>query len=387
MTKRIYDVDAYCREFKARVLSCEKNGDGYEVVLDKTAFFPEGGGQAADKGTIDGIEVYDVQIKDGNIVHKTHGMITVGIEAECKLDWELRFARMQSHSGEHIVSGIVHSRFGFNNVGFHMSGLEMTVDFDGILTQTDIDELEKLANFAVYSNAKITVSYPTTEESAQIDFRSKLDDIEDLRLVTIEGVDCCACCAPHVSRTGEIGVIKIIDFTPDRGGTRLTVLAGFEAFCDYSRLNSSNKRLMKSLSSPRATVAENAERYLELAEKLREENGALARRLAWSELAPERTGDGAYAFAEKLTYDELRHCSNMLSDEGCELCLLFSSDGTGKYIYVVSSKERDTRSIVKRLNESFDGRGGGKPNYAQGIIAPESRDAVEAFVTGILNEG
>ena len=177
-TERIYENDSYCREFSATVLSCENGGDGYNIILDKTAFFPEGGGQAADKGTINGFEVLDVQISNGVIVHKVSGAIKTGEIVEAKLDWELRYTRMQSHSGEHILSGIVHSLFGYNNVGFHMSESEMTVDFDGVLSNEDIERVEKLANFAVYNNHTITVTYPDDAEAAALDYRSKLENIE-----------------------------------------------------------------------------------------------------------------------------------------------------------------------------------------------------------------
>ncbi|MBR5543804.1 MAG: hypothetical protein IKU65_06900 [Oscillospiraceae bacterium] len=383
MTERLYEKDSYCREFEATVVSCEKNGDLYDVVLDRTAFFPEGGGQYADKGTVDGIAVEDVQIHNGIVVHKMPCALECGRKVTGRIDWEIRFCRMQRHSGEHILSGVVHSLFGYNNVGFHMSEREMTVDFDGVFSPGDIENVEKAVNSVVWKNLKITISYPTDDEEKTVSYRSKLENIENLRLVTIEDTDCCACCAPHVSRTGEIGIVKVIDSTPNKGGTRLTVLAGATALHDYSELNRANKQMMKTLSVPREDVSAAAERQVELVSSLRYENQELAKRLAWSELSVIKINSSAISFAENLSYEELRHCSNMLMEQGCEVCLLFSTNDRENYIYVVSGV-RDIRAIVKSLNDTFDGKGGGKPNYAQGKIVSGSTETIRTFAEEIL---
>ena len=198
------------------MLSCEKKEEIYEIILDKTAFFPEGGGQGADKGTLNGVEVLDVQNRGEEIVHTVTQEIPAGTEVTGKLDWDLRFVRMQSHSAEHVVSGTVHAMFGYENVGFHMSERSMAVDFSGPLTAENILEVELAVNQAVWENRSITASFPTREEAQAISYRSKLEITEGLRLVTIDGVDCCACCAPHVGSTGEIGLIKIMDFYPNK---------------------------------------------------------------------------------------------------------------------------------------------------------------------------
>ncbi len=384
MTELLYLKNAYCDEFEATVISCEKSGEGYDVVLDATAFFPEGGGQASDEGTIDGIPVLDVQMRDGVVVHKVNSPLEVGEKVSGRLNFALRFSRMQRHSGEHILSGIVHSLYGYNNVGFHMSDVEMTVDFDGVLTASDLKRVEKEVNFTLWKNLDITVSFPTAEEEKAFFYRSKLENIKNLRLVTIEGVDCCACCAPHVAKTGEIGLVKIIDATPNKGGTRLTVLAGEVALSDYARLNSASKAMMKTLSVSREDVADAAKRQVDLVSALRFENRELSKRLAWSELAPREVDSSAYAFSKNLSYDELCHCANMLSAEGKEVSLLFSSDDDKNYIYVISSASIDVRPMVKSLNGAFDGRGGGKPNYAQGKIVSDSVEEIEKFVKEIL---
>ena len=384
MTERLYEKNAYCDEFEATVVSCVEKDGAYDVVLDRTAFFPEGGGQAPDKGTIDGIDVIDVQIRDGVIYHTTEKSIECGKYVVGKLDFALRFSRMQRHSGEHVLSGIVHSLYGYNNVGFHMSEVEMTVDFDGVLSSEDVKRVEKEVNLTLWKNLDIGVSFPTDEEEKKLAYRSKLENIENLRLVTIEGVDICACCAPHVAKTGEVGIVKIIDATPNKGGTRLTVLAGEVALSDYAQLNSSTKQMMKTLSVSRGDVAEAAKHQVELVASLRYEASELKCRLAWSELLTVEISGAKVAFSEKLSYDELRFCSNMMIDGGSEINFLFSTDDGENYIYVISSPSRNIRPIVKSLNDAFDGRGGGRDNYAQGKIVCRETKKVETFVKEIL---
>jgi len=370
MTEKIYLNDSYCKEFKASVVICEKKDDLYKIVLDKTAFFPEGGGQAADKGTIDGIEVLDVQEKGGTVIHTVDSEITVGKEVVCKLDWELRFSRMQSHSGEHILSGVAHMLFGCANVGFHMSESLMTVDLDKPLTAEDIAKIELLSNQAIYKNEEIKAIYPTKEELETMDFRSKIELSDDARIVVIGETDTCACCAPHVARTGEIGIIKIVNAYFYKQGTRIEMLAGINALSDYVALNSANKELMGLLSASRFSVNEAVTKQNEQLVALKSQNAQMSKRLALLELNPVTVGDSAYAVCENLSYDELRYCANSLQERGIKTCVLLSKADEG-YIYVVASIDRDAREIVKELNAKFQGKGGGKPDYAQGKIAEE----------------
>ena len=378
MSKKIYLNDSYCKEFWATVVSCENKDAGYEIVLDKTAFFPEGGGQAADRGTIDGMDVTDVQEKDGKVIHTVVGEIPVGKEVSCVLDWELRFSRMQSHSGEHIVSGVAHSLFDCTNVGFHMSETMMTVDLDKALSAEDVARIELLSNKAIYKNIEIKAIYPTKEELERLDFRSKIELSSDARIVVIGDVDTCACCAPHVARTGEIGIIKIVNAYSYKQGTRIEMLAGINAIYDYIALNSANKELMGLLSASRNNVNEAVIRQNEQLNALRVENAQMSKRLALLELEPVNVGDGVYAIAKNLTYDELRHCSNSLQEQGAKTCILLSDTDEG-YIYIVSSKARDVREIVKELNAKFSGKGGGKLDYAQGKLLGDVEELKKAI--------
>ena len=384
MTERLFEKDAYCRSFSANVVSCEEKDGSFLVVLDKTAFFPEGGGQAPDKGTINGVNVLDVQEKDGIVYHKTEKAFNIGDTVSCELDWDLRFERMQSHAGEHIVSGVVHSLFGYDNVGFHMSERTMTVDFSGPLTAEDIAKVELESNKAIYKNAPITASYPTKEELEKTDYRSKIEPRDGIRLITIEGVDCCACCAPHPAFTGEIGVIKIIDSCPHKKGTRIEMVAGINAFYDYSALHTSVKQVMNLLSAKRDSIAVSVEKLQETANNLKSENGKMSRKLALASLSPVTVNGCAYAINENMSYDDLRECANNLIDNGTRKCILLSMNDENSYIYVVSSAENDVRNLVAELNSAFSGKGGGKDNYAQGKLSASSEDELKNFIEKLL---
>ena len=387
MTERLFEKDAYCRSFTATVVSCEEKDGFFLVVLDKTAFFPEGGGQAPDKGTINGENVLDVQEKDGIVYHKTEKALKMGTEVQCELDWELRFSRMQSHSGEHIVSGVVHSLFGYDNVGFHMSEKTMTVDFSGPLTAEDIAKVELESNKAIYLNAPITASYPTKEELENTDYRSKIEPRDGIRLITIEGIDCCACCAPHPAFSGEIGVIKIIDSCPHKKGTRIEMVAGINAFYDYSALHTSNKQVMNLLSAKRDSIAASVEKLQETANNLKSENSKMSRKLALASLNPVNVSGCAYAISENMSYDDLRECANNLIQNGTRKCILLSASDENSYIYVVSSAENDVRSLVSELNATFNGKGGGRDNYAQGKLSADSEDTLKPVIEKILLKG
>ena len=249
MTSKLYEEDSHLREFSARVLDCRKEGDGWAVILDRTAFFPEGGGQAGDRGELENVRVLDTRIRDGEILHLTDGPLEPGKTVAGRLDWDLRFRRMQDHSGEHIVSGLVYQKYGYNNVGFHLGDGEVTLDFSGELTGPQLEEIELLANRAVTENLPVQTWYPDGEELAVTEYRSKLDLTENVRLVRIPGIDTCACCAPHVKRTGEIGLIKILDFMRHRGGVRVHILCGMDALADYGARYRATREISGLLSA------------------------------------------------------------------------------------------------------------------------------------------
>lgn len=366
-TIKLYESDSYIRVFYATVLSCEEKDGDFFVVLDKTAFFPEGGGQDADKGKIGFANVLDVQIKDGIICHKTDMPFNVKEYVKCTLDWETRFTRMQNHTGEHLVSGIIHSAFNYNNVGFHMNDTVVTLDVDGPLSEKDIRFIETGSNKAVYENKTVRAIYPTPENLDNYEYRSKLSITEGVRLIEIEGYDLCACCAPHVECTGEIGIIKILGFIPYKKGTRIEMICGNLAFNDYCRLHTTNKSVMNMLSAKRFEIADAVEKMQTELSNARAENKKLSAELAMLKMEKYVADNIICVFVDNVSYDELRSCSNSLIGE-YEYCYLFSQTDENNYIYVVSSKENNVRDLVQNLNKTFNGKGGGRDTYAQGKI-------------------
>ena len=375
-TIKLYENDSYIKEFSGTVLSCEEKNGAYFVVLNQTAFFPEGGGQDADKGKIGDADVLDVQIKNDVIYHKVNKSFNENEEVTCKLDWETRFSRMQNHTGEHIVSGVIHSLFSYNNVGFHMNDTLVTLDVDGPLNDEDIKKIELKSNKAIYENKSIKAIYPTAEELPDYDYRSKLDITEGVRLIEIEDYDLCACCAPHVAKTGEIGIIKIIGYIPYKKGTRIEMLCGLLAFNDYSNLHSTNKSVMNMLSAKRFEIAESVERIQGELGSARVENKKLLSQLATLKMEKHINGNTVCVFIDGVSYDELRNCSNSLIEE-YEYCYLFSNTDADNYIYVVSSKENNVRELVQNLNKTFNGKGGGRDTYAQGKIIASKMEILD----------
>lgn len=366
-TIKLYENDSYIKNFSATVVSSEEKDGAYFVVLDKTAFFPEGGGQDADKGTIDGATVLDVQIKNDVIYHRIEKSLEIGATVECEIDWEVRFSRMQNHTGEHIVSGVIHRTFGYNNVGFHMNDTLVTLDVDGPLNDEQIREVELKSNQAIYGNKSIKAIYPTDEELPDYDYRSKLDITEGVRLIEIEDTDLCACCAPHVAHTGEVGIIKIISYIPYKKGTRIEMLCGALALNDYMNLHTTNKSVMNMLSAKRFETPDAVERIQTELGNARTENKKLSSELAMLKMEKHIKGNKVCVFIDGASYDELRNCSNTLIEE-YEYCYLFSNTDENNYIYVVSSKENNVRELVQELNKIFNGKGGGRDTYAQGKI-------------------
>ena len=350
MTDKLYYESSHRKDFEAQVISCEPEGEGYKVVLDKTVFFPEGGGQYADTGILGGVHVLDAQEKDGIIYHYTDGALTPGEIVKGEIDWEKRFESMQQHSGEHIISGIVHGRFGYNNVGFHLGADYCTMDFDGPITKEQLKEIEEEANRIVYKNLNIEILYPTKEELKNLTYRSKIEIEGQVRIVNIPGVDICACCAPHVDRTGEIGNIKLVDMVSYKGGERITMLSGSRALTDHQQKEESVKKISALLCAKDTEVAEAVENV---------------------------TPELVKVFDSELSGNEPRELMNILLERGAKICAIFAGNDEEGYRYVIGSHSEDVRVISKKLNEAFQGRGGGKPQMVQGSLKGTAKNISE----------
>lgn len=379
MTEKLYDADSHLYEFTAKVLSCERIENGYAVILDRTAFFPEGGGQLSDTGKIGGADVCDVQIND-EIIHYTSAPLEVGREYPCALDREKRFRRMQNHSGEHILSGIVHKMFGYDNVGFHMGSEDITVDYNGVLTPEQILEVERLCNVAVTENVKITAAYPAPAELGNIEYRSKLELTENVRIVTIEGYDICACCAPHVSRTGEIGIIKLLDSEKNKSGVRIHMLCGFDAIDDYNARYHMIAETARSLSIKQNDLGSAVARMEKEISDLKFKMYGLRRELIDRKTAELPESDGNICFFEEdLNRNDMREIMNRGMEKCGGLCAVFCGSDIAGYTFVAGSKIVNMTEIAATLREKFGAKGGGSPEMIQGSVNATQKELEDFF--------
>lgn len=369
MTEKLFYQDGYKKEFAAKVLSCVQDGGRYQAVLDQTAFFPEGGGQYGDIGWIDEAEVLDTQEKDGCIYHTVTAPLEAGAAVTGRLNWKVRFDRMQQHTGEHIISGLVHSRFGYDNVGFHLGGDYCTMDFNGPITREELKEIELEANRAVFSNLKVGITYPSREELSAMEYRSKIEIEGQVRIITIPGFDVCACCAPHLASTGEIGLIKLVHMIHYKGGERVTMLCGFRALSDYHIKDESTKAISSLLSAKEYEIADAVARLKEEAGSLKGKVASLQQKML-SYRAAEIPVDEEMVtvFDSGLSGNAPRELMNLLLNKGAGVCAVFAGNEKEGYRYVIGSRERDVRPLCKRLNAAFGGRGGGKPEMVQGSL-------------------
>ncbi len=377
---KLYDIDAYTKEFSAKVLVCEKNEDGnYRVILDQTAFFPTAGGQTCDTGVIGDEAVLDVIIEDETIIHILKNPVSVGETVSCKIDWDVRFRKMQHHSAEHIVSGIATRIFNCNNVGFHLSDKEVTIDYDREFTEADLLLLEQKANVAIWDNLLIDARYPDPLELPNIPYRAKLDLTENVRIVTIPGIDICACCAPHVKRTGEIGVIHLKDMMRHRGGVRIRMICGADALSDYQEKAKSVVAISNLLSAKQEEVAIATENLLSQIADRNRKIAELSKTLAVlkAEAIKETTGS-ICIFEESSDVETLRLLANLGKKKTARMCCVLSGNDTSGYSYIIASENVNLREISKEINTSLQGRGGGREDMIQGSFSA-SREEIEKY--------
>ena len=378
MTEKIYYSNAYVKEFDSEILSVTPTSNGkFDVVLLATAFFPEEGGQSSDTGFIGSARVIHAYEENLVVHHITDTHPGEG-SVHCSLDFDERFDKMQCHTAEHILCGIIHRLFGLENVGFHLGKDDVTFDVNGVLAREDLDRVEELANEAVFANIPVETSFPSPEELPTLTYRSKLELTENVRLVKIGDVDTCACCAPHVSRTGEIGLIKILDFEKHRGGLRIIMVAGKRALHDYRTKYSNIKEISAILSEPQHTTAEALGRFSadfeETRARLKASRLELAREIAKREEGSDK--NAVFLFPE-WTLDELREFSNSIIDRvGGMLVALCGKDGD--YKYIISSKNINLSEKIREINAALSGRGGGKTGMVQGTFLTDI-ETVKAY--------
>ena len=372
-TIALFDSDSFAKDFIAKVISCEQtNIDDrklYKVVLDRTLFFPEQGGQTSDIGMIDDATVVDVQIKDDIIYHYCTSGFLIGEEVHGTLDWNHRFNNMQQHTGEHIFTGIAHKSYGADNVGFHLSDNTVTLDLNIELDQEQIDFIERSANELITRDVAVKAYYPNQDLLGAINYRSKKEIEGPVRLVEIEGTDLCACCAPHVKSTGQVGILKVISFNKYKGGTRVYILCGLRALEDYKKKMSLLKLAYQTLSCKEEELPEKLAGLLN-------ENKQLSYRISDIKAAFLNNQIEALSadlidvtiFSEDLDAKTMRDGVNTLVAKHSGLCAIFSGNDDEGYNFVIGSSTRDCAAIATGLRELLGAKGGGSKQMAQGSV-------------------
>lgn len=367
MTEKLFYTDPFCTSFTAVVLSCEEDKSGWAVTLDRTAFYPEGGGQPADHGTLGGVSVTDTRDKNGEVVHYCDGPLTVGDAVEGEIDWLRRRDLMQQHSGEHIVSGIICEKFHCDNVGFHIGHDLVTIDFNAEISPEELRAVEDEVNRYIWEDHEISIQYPSPEELAKIDYRSKKALEGQVRIVSWPGADCCACCGVHMARSGQVGLVKLLTVSAFREGVRIEMAAGDRALRYLSAIYEQNVQVSQLLSAkPMETFA--------AVERLQGELYALRGRVTaleegdFARKAQENAGRGdVLLFEPPMSSESVRKlCDAVLALCGGR-CAVFSGENSS-YKYAVGQKDGDLRQLIKELNQALSGRGGGKPGFAQGSV-------------------
>ena len=391
-TKKLFDLDSYCRNFSATVLSCEqnpKNPDEYLVVLDQTAFFPEGGGQPADQGRLGDAKVGHVSEKGGIIAHHCDRALEVGSVVDGSIDWDIRFPHMQTHCGEHILSGIILREYGFHNVGFHMGKDATTIDLDGELTGEMVAHAETLVNRAIEENVEVHVSYPSKEELAALPLRKK-PEVEKLRLVEVSGYDFCGCCGTHVARSGEIELVKIIDFQRYKSGTRLFFLCGRRALLDYQQKHAAVKALAEEFSCKPDGLTDAvhklqqdlAEAKVQLAEKNKMLFQFLGQKLL--EQAPETQGCRWVFLYGGFSAEEAKTFALSTVKQDNVLCTCFMPAGQQLRYAISKSKNVSAlsgKSLCQTMNQALGGKGGGNEELCCGSLPLIAEEELKAFFT------
>ena len=367
--EKLYYEDSERITFDATVTTCTPTPQGrFLITLDQTAFYPEGGGQPYDTGTLGGANVLEVHEKDGKILHTTDAPLKPGTAVAGKIDWERRFSHMQNHSGEHILSGIIHRRFGYDNVGFHMGSDAVTVDFNGVITPEELLEVETAANRLIYENVPVITTYPSPEELRAMDYRSKKELSGEVRIVTIPEGDICACCGTHVKTTGAIGIIKTTGMINYKGGVRISMLCGADALADYRKRQNQVTEISHLLSAK-------ADGVTEAVAKLKAESSEkdmLINRL-YQEIFAAKTDslpdsqEPLCLFEENLNPVQLRQfCTMLYEQKKGSVVAVCSWNGTA-YQFALGSGSVDVRQASKTLNQQLGGRGGGSSLMVQGM--------------------
>ncbi len=388
-TEKLYYKDPHLMQFDAEVLSCTPQADAFLIVLDKTAFYPEGGGQPCDKGTLNGISVTDVREKDGMIYHTASQAIPAGARVTGAVDRERRLDLMCQHSGEHIVSGLICRRFSCDNVGFHIGADFVTIDFNASPEWSQLQEIEEEANRLVRENLPVRCYFPDPEELARTDYRSKKALSGEVRLVEFPQADLCACCGTHVALTGELGLIKLISCEPHRGGVRIQMASGGRALHYVRAVCEENRKVSVLLSAKENATGEAAGRILKELGQRKERMAVME--TAWVEgRAAAFAGKGNVLLREEnMSPDSTRRLASELMKTCGGFAGVLSDCAEDGIRYAFGMTGGDLRAITSALNSAFSGRGGGKPDFVQGTLHGSLHEIcreLKAYFPGLTQE-
>lgn len=376
-TEKLYYVNQYQKTGTAVVRRCEAAKGGWAVVLDRTIFYPTGGGQPCDLGTLDGVSVLDVSDRDGEVFHLCAAPLSVGQTVAMEIDWARRFMLMQQHSGEHLVSGTVRAHFGYENVGFHMGSEVITIDFSGELTAAQLRQVESEVNDVIYQNIATEFLYPDAEALHTLPYRSKKELSGWVRLVKFGKTDLCACCGLHVSHTGEIGLVKLLSTTKFHNGSRVELLCGKRGLDYLNTVADQNREISGLLSAKPFATADAVRRVSQELSQAQYRIVQLENQLFSQRAKSLANAGNVLLFEEGLSADALRRLTDAVLKSCGGTCAVFSGED-GNYKYALGCQNGDLRGLVKSLNAALRGRGGGKPNFAQGSVAA-TRSEIEAF--------
>ncbi len=378
MTEKLYDKDAYISRFTATVTDCKAAENGYAVALDSTAFFPESGGQQGDRGKIADCTVFDTQIKDGTIWHYTDKPFDIGDTVTCELDFSERFAKMQNHTGEHIISGIFYKLYGAENVGFHLYGKIVTFDTSLPFTAEQLEKAERLANEAVWENKPIFAYYPTEDELKNLEYRSKGELDGDIRIVEIEGYDRCACCAPHVKSTGEVGLIKFLSAEPHRRGMRIQMVCGEYALEDYKTKYKTVSELSALLCAPKEEITPAVQALFEKIAALENDIRAIKSNICLPYIEKIAAADKNTAVFGDFDAEQMRQIANA-ANNGIIAGVFSGDDSTGYRYTLKCTDEEILRGFTSRLNSELCGRGGGRGEMTSGSVKATKEQILKLF--------
>ena len=381
MTRKLYYEDCHLKSFTATVTGCVQGEKGYLVTLNATAFYPEGGGQACDLGTLGGVSVLDVQEQGEEVVHLCAASLEVGAVVEGAIDYDRRFDLMQQHTGEHIVSGIIHRHYGYHNVGFHIGQHTIQIDFDGVIPAEDLPAIEQEANSALWQNLPVRCWYPSEEQLPHVFYRTKKALPWPVRIVEVPGFDSCACCGIHVERTGEAGLVKLFSIVGLRGGSRIEMACGKRALELLNLAFEQNREVSQAFSAKWPETGAAARKMNEALTEEKYRSACLQKQVFESIANSYVNQKDIIRFESGLDSVGVRQLADLLADRCSGMAVVFSGCDEEGYAFAMVNREEDLRSIGKAMTAALGGRGGGKPNFQQGRVTSPRTQIEEYFKT------